>query len=232
MTVDTVTVMNGATTWKRRAPVACVRRFRKGGKPCSPSNPARARSRALRSPCRPPATCPMPSAIAASARSSTPSSSAPWPAWARTTSSTCAASTASRARMEVLGRGLIFFSPEPVSFLLGVGALWIHKQLQATEMGHTALHGAYDRLPGAEAFASKHVPLGHAHRRGVVALRAQRPAPRQHQRGRPRTPTSTSAPSASPSRPRTTAGIAASSRSPSPSSSPTSPSSSPRTSAG
>jgi linoleoyl-CoA desaturase len=57
--------------------------------------------------------------------------------------------------MEVLGRGLIFFSPEPVSFLLGVGALWIHKQLQATEIGHTALHGAYDRLPGAEKFASK-----------------------------------------------------------------------------
>jgi linoleoyl-CoA desaturase len=57
--------------------------------------------------------------------------------------------------MEVLGRGLIFFSPEPVSFLAGVGALWIHKQLQATEIGHTALHGAYDRLPGAEAFASK-----------------------------------------------------------------------------
>jgi fatty acid desaturase len=57
--------------------------------------------------------------------------------------------------MEVLGRGLIFFSPEPVSFLLGVGALWVHKQLQATEVGHTALHGAYDRLPGAEKFASK-----------------------------------------------------------------------------
>lgn len=57
--------------------------------------------------------------------------------------------------MEVLGRGLIFFSPEPLSFLLGVGALWVHKQLQATEIGHTALHGAYDRLPGAEKFGSK-----------------------------------------------------------------------------
>jgi linoleoyl-CoA desaturase len=57
--------------------------------------------------------------------------------------------------MEVLGRGLIFFSPEPVSFLCGVGALFIHKQLQATEVGHTALHGAYDRLPGAEKFGSK-----------------------------------------------------------------------------
>ncbi len=57
--------------------------------------------------------------------------------------------------MEVAGRALIFFSPEPVTFLLGVGALWVHKQLQATEVGHTALHGAYDRLPGAEKFASR-----------------------------------------------------------------------------
>jgi NADPH-dependent stearoyl-CoA 9-desaturase len=57
--------------------------------------------------------------------------------------------------MEVAGRLLILLSPEPVTFLLGVGALWIHKQLQATEIGHTALHGAYDRLPGAESFASK-----------------------------------------------------------------------------
>ncbi len=57
--------------------------------------------------------------------------------------------------MEVVGRGLIFFSPEPITFLLGVGALWLHKQVEATEIGHTALHGAYDKLPGAEAFASK-----------------------------------------------------------------------------
>ena len=28
----------------------------------------------------------------------------------------------------------------------GVLALWIHKQLQATEIGHTALHGAFDKL--------------------------------------------------------------------------------------
>jgi linoleoyl-CoA desaturase len=31
----------------------------------------------------------------------------------------------------------------------------VHKQIQATEIGHTALHGAYDKLPGAAAFASK-----------------------------------------------------------------------------
>jgi linoleoyl-CoA desaturase len=57
--------------------------------------------------------------------------------------------------MEVVGRVLIHFSFEPVTFVLGVVALWLHKQLQATEIGHTALHGAYDKLPGAEAFAAK-----------------------------------------------------------------------------
>ena len=57
--------------------------------------------------------------------------------------------------MEVVGRVLIHFSPEPFTFVLGVLALWVHKQLQSTEIGHTALHGAYDRLPGAEKFDSK-----------------------------------------------------------------------------
>src|SRR5262249_47596678 len=57
--------------------------------------------------------------------------------------------------MEVAGRVLIHMSPEPISFLLGVGALWVHKQLQATEIGHTALHGAYDKLHGAKRYHSK-----------------------------------------------------------------------------
>jgi linoleoyl-CoA desaturase len=57
--------------------------------------------------------------------------------------------------MELLGRGLLHFSVEPVGFLAGVGALWLHKQLQATEIGHMALHGAWDGLPGAERYASK-----------------------------------------------------------------------------
>ena len=56
--------------------------------------------------------------------------------------------------MEVVGRVLIHVSPEPLSFTAGVVALWLHKQLQATEIGHTALHGAYDKLDGAEAFRS------------------------------------------------------------------------------
>jgi linoleoyl-CoA desaturase len=57
--------------------------------------------------------------------------------------------------LEVVGRGLILVSFEPVLFGAGVIALWLHKQLQATEIGHTALHGAYDRLEGAERFQSK-----------------------------------------------------------------------------
>jgi NADPH-dependent stearoyl-CoA 9-desaturase len=57
--------------------------------------------------------------------------------------------------MEVVGRVLIHVSPEPLSFTAGVLCLWVHKQLQATEIGHTALHGAYDKLAGGERFASK-----------------------------------------------------------------------------
>lgn len=57
--------------------------------------------------------------------------------------------------MEVLGRALIHFSFEPIGFGLGVFALFLHKQVEATEIGHTALHGAYDGLPGAEAFQSQ-----------------------------------------------------------------------------
>src|SRR5204863_173022 len=43
----------------------------------------------------------------------------------------------------------------PVGFFVGVFSLWVHKQLQATEIGHTALHGVYDGLEGAERFSSK-----------------------------------------------------------------------------
>lgn len=57
--------------------------------------------------------------------------------------------------MEIAGRVLIHVSLEPVSFSLGVVALWIHKQLQVGEIGHTTLHGTYDRLEGAEKFRSQ-----------------------------------------------------------------------------
>jgi linoleoyl-CoA desaturase len=57
--------------------------------------------------------------------------------------------------MQIVGRTLIHVSLEPVTFFTGVGMLWVHKQLQATEVGHSALHGAWDRLPGCEKFWSK-----------------------------------------------------------------------------
>ena len=57
--------------------------------------------------------------------------------------------------MEVVGRALIHFSLEPVGFTVGVAALWIHKQLQAAEIGHTVLHAAYDGFDRAEEFQSK-----------------------------------------------------------------------------
>jgi fatty acid desaturase len=56
--------------------------------------------------------------------------------------------------MQITGRALIHFSPEPLTFLAGVGALWLHLQLEAIEIGHTALHGAFDGLEGAERFRS------------------------------------------------------------------------------
>lgn len=57
--------------------------------------------------------------------------------------------------LEIVGRTLIHVSPEPVTFTLGVLSLFVHKQLEAAEIGHTALHGAYDKLEGADAFRSK-----------------------------------------------------------------------------
>jgi NADPH-dependent stearoyl-CoA 9-desaturase len=57
--------------------------------------------------------------------------------------------------MEITGRGLIHMSLEPGGFFLGVLALAIHKQLQTSEIGHSALHGAWDRLAGGERFASR-----------------------------------------------------------------------------
>lgn len=56
--------------------------------------------------------------------------------------------------LEAIGRAAIHFSFEPIGFGAGVIALWLHKQLEATEIGHTALHGAYDKLPGVGRFHS------------------------------------------------------------------------------
>jgi linoleoyl-CoA desaturase len=58
-------------------------------------------------------------------------------------------------RLGILGRTLVHFSFEPVGFTLGTTALWLHKQLELMEIGHMALHGAYDGLPGADRFQSQ-----------------------------------------------------------------------------
>ncbi len=55
---------------------------------------------------------------------------------------------------EVAGRILLQFSLDPLTFGAGVASLWLHQQLEATEIGHTVLHGTYDRIEGAEAFRS------------------------------------------------------------------------------
>jgi len=57
--------------------------------------------------------------------------------------------------LEVLGRGLIHVSFEPVGFGVGTAALWAHKTLELMEIGHMALHGAYDGLPNTERYQSQ-----------------------------------------------------------------------------
>lgn len=58
-------------------------------------------------------------------------------------------------RMELLGRVMIWGSFEPLGFGLGVGALWLHKVLELMEIGHTLLHGTFDRVPNAEDLSSR-----------------------------------------------------------------------------
>ncbi|MET0342222.1 MAG: acyl-CoA desaturase [Polyangiales bacterium] len=57
-------------------------------------------------------------------------------------------------RMQIAGRTLIQLSFDPVTFSLGIGALFVHKALELMEIGHPALHGCYDGLPGCEKYAS------------------------------------------------------------------------------
>jgi linoleoyl-CoA desaturase len=59
------------------------------------------------------------------------------------------------ARLELAGRGLIYLSFEPLGFMLGTAMLSAHKALELMEIGHMALHGAYDDLPGATRYQSE-----------------------------------------------------------------------------
>ncbi len=56
---------------------------------------------------------------------------------------------------EVVGRTLLVVGFDPITYGAGVFSLFVHKQLEAAEIGHTVLHGAFDGLDGAEAFQSK-----------------------------------------------------------------------------
>ncbi len=51
---------------------------------------------------------------------------------------------------EWVGRLLLHFSLDPFTWSAGVMTLAVHHQLHATEIGHSALHGAWDGLAGAE----------------------------------------------------------------------------------
>lgn len=55
---------------------------------------------------------------------------------------------------ELIGRGLLWISPEPLTFCLGVGFVWLHRNLEAIEIGHNVLHGQYDYFPEIPQFHS------------------------------------------------------------------------------
>lgn len=56
--------------------------------------------------------------------------------------------------LEIAGRTLIHLSLDPVTFGAGVASLSAHKALELMEVGHMALHGAYEKLP-LEKFHAK-----------------------------------------------------------------------------
>lgn len=55
---------------------------------------------------------------------------------------------------EILGRALLHVSLDPFTWSAGVLALWVHLQIETAEIGHSALHGCWDGLKGAEKFSS------------------------------------------------------------------------------
>lgn len=60
-----------------------------------------------------------------------------------------------KSRMaELLGRGLIWISPGPITFGLGVAFLWLHRNLESLDIGHNVLHGQYDYFPEIPQFHS------------------------------------------------------------------------------
>lgn len=58
--------------------------------------------------------------------------------------------------LEVVGRGLIHISVDPMTFGLGVISLWGHKSLELMEIGHMVLHRCYDKLDVPERYRAEH----------------------------------------------------------------------------
>jgi len=56
---------------------------------------------------------------------------------------------------ELLGRGLLWFGHDPLSFGLGVLFTWLHRNLESIEIGHNVLHGQYDYFPEIPQFHSR-----------------------------------------------------------------------------
>lgn len=57
---------------------------------------------------------------------------------------------------EAIGRGLLWISPEPVTFSLGVGFVWLHRNIESLEIGHNVLHGQYDYFDEIPQFHAHH----------------------------------------------------------------------------
>lgn len=55
---------------------------------------------------------------------------------------------------EAIGRGLLWVSPEPITFSLGVFFTWLHRNIESIEIGHNVLHGQYDYFDSIPQFHS------------------------------------------------------------------------------
>ena len=55
---------------------------------------------------------------------------------------------------ELVGRGLLWISPDPLTFALGVAFTWLHRNLESLEIGHNVLHGQYDSFEEIPQFHS------------------------------------------------------------------------------
>lgn len=56
---------------------------------------------------------------------------------------------------EAVGRGTIWFTPWPIALTVGVFFLWLHRNIEAIEIGHNVLHGQYDSLAEIPQFHRK-----------------------------------------------------------------------------